>query len=364
MRKEIISDTQGISIVILYIAGTALAFPTASEAGSDLWLSIITAMILAIPFLLIYSRLLSLYHGKDLFDILEIVFGKYIGKLISILFTFHAFFLGAYILFEYGEFLIFTSLPETPKYIPMIFITILLVWITKEGIETIGRWSSLFVLLNGPLPSIAILLLISKMDINNILPILYNGPKPYMRGTLSAFTFPFAQVVILLMVFSCLKTKKSSYKVFFTGFIIGGVLILGVSLAEILVLGEGIYTGSYSPNYSVAKKINVGEFLQRLEVITILATYTAGFIKVGICFLAGCIGISKVFGFKDYRFLVIPAGILLLNLGIIIHDNMMDSIKWDEEVYIYYALLFQVILPTIIIITAEVRRRAARGDDK
>ena len=38
-----------------------------------------------------FSRILSLYPGKDLFDILQIVMGKFVGKFISILMIWFAF---------------------------------------------------------------------------------------------------------------------------------------------------------------------------------------------------------------------------------------------------------------------------------
>ena len=87
MNKEVISDKQGICLVILFIAGETLAMQTAPAAGSDLWLAILLAIVTSIPLLLVYSRILSLFHGKGLFDILECLFGRILGKFLSLIFS-------------------------------------------------------------------------------------------------------------------------------------------------------------------------------------------------------------------------------------------------------------------------------------
>ena len=85
-----------------------------------------------------FSRILYLYPKKDLFDILQIVMGKFIGKTISILmiwFAFHSGTLVLRILSEYTNAIVF---PDTPVVLPMIFFIILIIWSLKGGIEVLG----------------------------------------------------------------------------------------------------------------------------------------------------------------------------------------------------------------------------------
>lgn len=364
MNREVIADADGISLVILFIAGSTLALPTAPAAGSDLWLAILLALIIAIPLYLVYSRILSLYPGNDIFDILEKIFGKFFGKFVGLIFVCFAFHLGALVLREQGEYLITLSLPETPMIVPMIMTTILCIVAVKAGIETLGRWAKLFVILNGPIPSITILLLIPQMDLRNIQPILFNGIKPLLEGTLQAIVFPFGDVAVFLMIFFALKSKKSSYNIFIKGLLFGGILIAGVSLAEILVLGENLYGKSFYPNHMVAAKVSLGEILNRLEVISIIATMTSIFLKTSICLLAVSNGITKIFGFNNYRFIVVPIGLLMCNFSYFIYENMIDKYNWTSEVTTYYFFPFQVILPIVILIAAEIKTRQRSGKQK
>ncbi|QZY56913.1 GerAB/ArcD/ProY family transporter [Crassaminicella profunda] len=92
--------------------------------------------------ILIYARLHYLFPGKDLFDIIEICFGNCIGKAIIILFTCFVFEDNAETLRNYSQFVNTVALVKTPLLIIWIATIILCVWIVKEGIEVIGRWSS------------------------------------------------------------------------------------------------------------------------------------------------------------------------------------------------------------------------------
>lgn len=357
MNKEVISDIQAICLIILFVSGSTLALPTATSAGSDLWLAILFALCLVIPVYMVYARLLTLYPGMDIFDILEDVFGSLLGKAIGLIFVCFTFYLAVLILRDQGEFLITVSLNETPMIIPMILVILLCIWIVKSGIQTMGRWANFFVILNAPIPTILILMLMPQMDINNIMPMFYNGLKPFLQGTFEALVFPFGDVVVFLMIFFALKPKTSINNIFIKGLFWGGLLIVGVSLAEILVLGKDLYSSTYYPNHNVASKVNIGDLLQRMEVITVVATLTSFFLKISVCLLGVSNGISKIFGFKNYRFLVTPIALLICNWSYFIFDNIIYKARWVLQITAYFSFPFQIVLPIIILIAAEIKKR-------
>ncbi len=356
MEKEVVSDKLAISLIVLFIFGSSLILPTASTAGSDLWIAILLAIGFATPFVLIYSRILTRYPGKDLFDILIIVFGRFIGKSLCLGFVWFAFHLGVLVCRNFGEFIMTVSFPETPLIVPIIFLGLLAAWIVKEGIEVMARWSWLFFVFNSPGPTLVILLLIPQMDFDNILPILYDGFRPVLQGSFEAFSFPFAETVIFTMIFFCLKTKGSPYKVYLSGLYLGGIPLTGISLTEMLVLGPSLYSATHYPNHNVATKVALGDFLQRLEIIVLIAALTGGFLKISICLMAASNGIAKVFNLKSYKFVALPIALLMINTSSFIYDNVMEQITWASDIWPYYAFFFQAILPIIIIIGVEIKK--------
>lgn len=80
-------------------------------------------MVIALFISLVYSRILSLFQGMNLIDILEHVFGKFFGKTISILFVWYAFHVSAWVGKDLADYETKTSLPETPQVILIFFMT-------------------------------------------------------------------------------------------------------------------------------------------------------------------------------------------------------------------------------------------------
>jgi len=157
-------------------------------------------------------------------------------------------------------------------------------------------------------------------------------------------------------VFSDFETSKSPYKIYFWGIIIGGIIVLLNSFVNLLVLGVRQASVLYFPYYSTISRIDIN-FLERIEIIIAFVFVLGGFIKMSVCLLATCKGLSKVFGFKDYRFLVIPVACSLLNFSYYIFDSIMDFLDWSINIWPYYSFLFQVIIPIIILIISEIRQK-------
>ena len=304
-----------------------------------------------------FSRILYLYPKKDLFDILQIVMGKFIGKTISILmiwFAFHSGTLVLRILSEYTNAIVF---PDTPVVLPMIFFIILIIWSLKGGIEVLGRWAEFFIWIVILLILIVTVLTIPNMDISRLKPILYNDFKPVLKGAFSSFSFPFGQLVIFTMVFSNISKVKNFKRTFIVGLLIGGGVLLLVTLRNILVLGPEGISKVYFPSHTVASLISIGPLFQRLEMNVMLAFLACAFIKISICVFAVCNGISKVFGFNDYKFIATPVALLMFTFSLFIYNNIMETVFFAKNVWQYYSFPFEVIIPLIIFILVEIKSR-------
>lgn len=364
MNKEKISDIQGIKMMVLFIFGSTLVMGTGGEAERDMWISITASILVAIPIYLVYSRVLTLFPGKDLFQILELNFGKFFGKLISLLFIWFAFHLGALVLRNFGEFIINVALPETPMIVPIIIFGFLCIWGAKAGIETMAKCSEYFLIFVMSLIILFGLLSIPNMDMDNILPIMGNGLSKALAGLLSSFAFPFGETVVFMMVFSALQHKKSPYKVYITALLLGGTVVIYVALRNILVLGPATIKAVYFPSYSAISRVNIGNFLQRMELAVTIVFILSGFIKVSVCLLAATKGIARVLGFDDYRILVMPIGLLMVNLSYLVYKDIGEMFDWAFKVWPYYAFPFQVILPVMIWIFIELKQRSKNKPKK
>lgn len=358
--KEFISDRQGIILLILFILGSSVVIGVGVEAGRDVWIAVLLGLAISLPIIFVYARLLTLFPGKDLYEILEVLFGKVVGRLVTILYIWYSMHLGALVLYNFSSFINVVGLPETPRLVPSICFMILCIYGVKLGIEVIGRWGEFFITILITIAVIIGLLSTPNFELDHIRPVLSNGIKPVMKGAIDVFSFPLSETIVFMAIFSSLQKKASYYKVYMIGVSLGILLLLGVVIVNTLVLGPYIKSLNYFTTYVTTARINIGDFIQRIEILISIAFLVAGFVKISMCLLSAARGVSKLLNLNDYRVIVIPISMIILNLSFFVYEDIMDSQRFTSKVYPYYAILINAIVPITIFIAAEIKIRKKR----
>ena len=359
MSKEIIPAGQSISIIVLFIIGSSLFMGTSGESGNSSWIALIFAVLLAVPLMLIYARLHVLFPGKDLYDMLIAVFGAVIGRVFSCLYIWYTLHLGALVLRNFGEFSKTVALTSTPMIAPMLIIGLLCVWVVNAGMEVLGRSAKFLLLFTMLVTAFVQLLSVPKFEYHHLKPLLDSGWGPVFADTAGSFTFPFAEVVVFLGAFTVLPKKGSAPRVMISGILIAGVIAIGTSLRNLLVLGPDILSSLYFPSYVAVSRINVGDFLTRIEGSSAIIFVISLFIKVSLCLYVTCNGLAKVFKLKSYRSVVLQMGLIMVYLSVILYKNITQMQYFAYHIYKIYAIPFQLIIPLLLWIMAEIMARRA-----
>lgn len=354
MIKEETTLRQGISMIVMFIIGSTAILGSVNEAEKDSWLAIIAGVVIAIPILLIYARLKKLQPDMDLYDMLLWTLGNILGKICIALFAWYALHLGALVIRNITEFLEAMALPATPQFVSALILGLLTIWAVRSGLQTLGTWSIIFVIVVVVIFAITLLAGISQYDFNNIKPIAEKGLGKLIEGGTSSFSFPFAETVIFLLALGAFKAGTSPYKVWFIGLAIGAAVNFTASLRNLLILGEQIYVGRYYSSYTAAMVITFSDFFSRFEIIIGANFLLCGFVKITMCLLAACKGVAKLFGLADHKKLAAPMGLWMMVFALTVYSSMTEMFDW-LFVYKYYALPFQVILPVIVWIIAEIK---------
>lgn len=360
MSKEIIPAGQSISIVILFIIGSSLFMGVAGQSGNSSWIALLLAIALAVPLMLMYARFHVLFPGKDLFDMLILVFGGLFGRILSCLYIWYSLHLGALVLRNFGEFSATVALTETPMIAPMLCIGLLCIWVVKAGLEVLGRSSKFLLLFSIIVIIIVQILSIPRFDYRHLKPLLDNGWPVIFSDMMGSFTFPFAEIVIFLGAFTVLPNKGSAKRVLLSGMLLAGWIILAVSVRNLLVLGPDILSSLYFPSYVAVSRINIGDFLTRIEGSSAIVFVTASFVKVSLCLYVTCNGVAKVFKLKSYRSVVLQMGLIMVYLSKFIYKDIMEMQYFAYHIYKIYALPFQVFIPVLLWICAEITVRKGK----
>lgn len=360
MEKEIISNKQGVTLVVMFLMGSSIIITPGSQAGKDVWISILAAILMIIPMLFVYARLVRIFPGKDLFDLQKLLFGKFIGTVTSILFILFALHLGSMILRNFSEFIQTVSFPETPQIITLIFIGAVCISGAKCGIEVLARWSAFVFPILFFVLAFLFAFTIPASQLTNLRPILYNGFAPVFYSSISVLFYPFAEVMLFTMFFNSLKEKKNAFKIYLTGTIIAGFILISIAVRNIAVMGAEGITNFYFPSHAAVSVINIANFFDRFEIIVSINFVLCGFIKATICLYSASKGISKLFNIKDQAAFAAPLGIIMFLTATFAYENLMEMFKWVEVVYKYYSMFFLIIMPVIILTFAEIKSRGEK----
>lgn len=359
--KEMISSKQVIALILLFVFGTSVVIGVGFEAHQDSWISLIIATIFSVPLLLMYARIIMLYPGKGFFDIIELLFGKKIGKVLIAMMIWYYLFLGGLVLHNFFEFISITTLPKTPKILIMAIMILVIIYLGRSNISVLGKWGIVVSITIIMVVIFTILFSIGNIDINNILPIFEHSPKTIFKGAINVLVFPYAELITILPLAHYFKKGTNSYKVFMYGLLFSGLLLIAIQMRNLLTIGFPLMEYSFFSSYTAARIIEVGDFFSRIEGVITINLLFAVITKTTICLIAATKGVSKLFNIDNYKNLIVPVGLIILMMGVIVYQSIFEMEEFKEKYVVIYSVPFQFVIPFIIWITAEIKKKRIKA---
>ncbi|WP_431091077.1 GerAB/ArcD/ProY family transporter [Paenibacillus sp. 8b26] len=364
-----ISASQLMILTTLYTVGSAiLIIPSgmALVAKQDAWMAALVGVVAGLLVLYLYIKLASLYPQKTLIGIMEALLGKWLGKAVGLLF-FATFFINAPVpvLFYLGNFMTTQMIPETPIQAVNILFALIILLAVRLGLEVIARSAELmfplFILLYISFTG----LIVSNIKLENVQPVLEAGVGPIWSAALSFVSTAFLPHILLLMIFPASVNRfDQARKAIFTGSLIGGLMLVVVVSLAILVLGPDLTARNIYPSYALAKKISIGNFLQRIEAIMATMWFISLFFRITLYMHSIVTAIAQIFRLKNDRQLVLPLGILLVALSTIVYPNVPYQQAYDTKTWIPYVLSLGLFLPLLLLSIHVLKRLGTNKNNK
>jgi spore germination protein KB len=363
LENEKIGARQFMILVILFTVGTSILLAPSilvTEAKQDAWIAGILGVGVGLLSVWLYSTLGNLFPNKTLVEYSEEILGKWIGKAISLLFFGFSFTLAALVLRNIGDFMTTKIMPETPiESLHIIFLLIVIIG-TRLGLEVLARSAEILFPWFIILFLLLVFLLFPEIKFKNIQPILEEGIKPILRSAIPFIEFPFLELVIFLMIFPYVNRTKEAGKAFLMGTMIGGIILIILTVLAILVLGADITSMDMYPTYEIAKKINIVNFLQRIEAIVAVMWFISIYFKLSICFYASVLAFAQIFKLKDSRPLTLPLGMIVIVYSLVVSPNIVYNITVTPKVMMPYGLIVGFFLPLLLLGVASFRKNINR----
>ncbi|WP_164821466.1 GerAB/ArcD/ProY family transporter [Paenibacillus koleovorans] len=247
-------------------------------------------------------------------------------------------------------------LTNTPiHFIHVIFLLVVIMGV-RSGLETFTRTAEIFFPWAMMFFLIMVVLLPPEFHFNFLRPVFSQGVAPIVEAAIPLWSTPYMELIVMLMFLPFVSSVAKARKAFWIGTCIGGVLIAIISVLSILVLGVDLTATQMYPSYSLAKKISIGNFLERVEVVMAGIWFITIYFKLTISYYAGVMSFAEVFGLKDTRSLNLPFGILLIVLSIVVYPDVAYFMKFASKIDFAYSIPYALGFPLLIWLVAAIRK--------
>ena len=315
---ERISTHQFMTLGAAVLMGTTflpIATIVTEVGGRSGWISILPGFAIGIPYGLMVLSLVEQYPRKNLLQISETLFGKWIGKILGVIYIMIAGYFGGLLLAQMGDIYERTTMPLTPItvfYLGSILITFYLV---RSGIEVFARFSEVIF----PLIVFALLLnvglSIPRIEQGEILPILAEGLKPISLGGIKVLPFVMEFILFLAGIIAFLPADKQELGQLKTGLwkavFLVGIMNIFVTIIQILVFGPVETTRLVYGLLALGNMVEVSKTVSGVGSLFMGVWLGAGIIKISALFFMVTWGLETVFGFKGIKWELTVCFILL-----------------------------------------------------
>lgn len=350
-NNEKISPHQALMMIIAGGIGTiynVIATSGTIVAKRDAWLTIPLAYSISTIIGIFTVKLGGLFPDKTIIQYLPIIFGKFLGKLIGLIYISILFFTtGVVIRVNLETF--YLVMPLTPKIAISIFLAILIVYVSICGFEVFARVLEFFMPIVIFMIVTIILLNIPNDNLGNLKPVLEEGIFPLVKSIPTQAAFGFETSFFMAVWFPCLNNKNEGIKILCLGMCICTIVLTLLTVSIISFFGSDlaiIYNFNF---FEMSRYIIVGKFLTGFDALCIILWLVTAFIQVEVFFYPTVIGTAQLINLKNHKVLIFPVIIITMVLAYM-PQNVIEVHNYDFYKNVYGLFPLGLTIPIIYFI--------------
>lgn len=363
MEAGKISKLQIFSVMVMFELGGVIALGVGGNAKQDTWLAILLGLVPGLCILFVYGKLYTLYPKDTLTAFIPKIVGPYLGKPLVFIYSVHFMYQAVRNFRGIGNVMTTAVYDETPLISLLALMAIALMYIVYQGIEAMSRTIVTFLIVMVILGVIGNLFVVFSgiIDVKNLLPMLETGWKTVINTIPLTYFLPYGELVVVLMFFPNVQTASTrpvvrivTLAAVFSGFVLSYTMALNTA-----VLGPDLLSRSTIPLLATTSKINIGDFIQKMDGISLSTLVISYFFKAVVYFYAAVAAVSDLWKLKGIRQIVIPIGMIVFFSSIMIAENAVENYMEGYVINPYVAFPFQTAIPIVLLIVAWMRKKRA-----
>lgn len=362
LEKGKISNRQAMMLLVTSILGTGLlTFPslTTAEAKQDAWITVVIAACVSLVIILITVPLGWRFPGKTIVEYSEEILGKFLGKIVGLIFIWFFLYLTALVMREFGEFIVTVFMEETPLIVFIVTLLFAAALAIYGGLEVISRVNEMMLLLVIISFFFFMFLAFGEMDPARLRPILAEGMLPVFKGSLPAIGW-LGEVVSIAFLLPYLNRPALARRSGSMAVLILLAIHLVVVVTSIMVFGAAQTGRMQFPAFMIARNAGIAGIFERSEALFMLIWVGGVFAKIAIYYYVTVLAASQWLKLSSYRPLILPFGLIIGALAFIDYRNNPELVSFLHKVWGPYSIPIELGLPALLLTIAIIRRKGVR----
>lgn len=287
----------GATFLVIAAGGVTLA------GGRDGWMVVLPGFTLGIPFGLMVLSLFAQYPRKNLLQISEMLMGKWVGKVIGLIYIFIAVYYGGLVVAVLGDIFQRSIMPLMPLWLFYLGGLVLIFYLAWSGIEVYARFTEAI------FPIIVFTLLLNiafasrHIVPGELMPFLSEGIKPLFSAMFNIMPFVMAYILFLAGIIAFLPTGKQELnqlrKRLWRAVFLVGIVDMLVVLIQILVFGPRETIRLVNGILALGKMVEISRTVSGVESLFMGVWLGALVIKSSAFLFMASWGLETVFKLKD-----------------------------------------------------------------
>lgn len=370
MSKKLVENISLWQLAVLMFTfeiGSVAVVGVGTDSKQDAWIAVGVATVLGAGLVWFYVYLLQQLPGRNLFEIITFCFGKWLGKIIGLLYVYYFLYISARVLRDFCELITSVIFESTPIEVISITMVGICAYMLYLGLEVFGRTGEVFipyVFTFTILIGLAILFS-GEFQMKHLFPILGDGIGPIFKHVFPRLlTFPFGELVTFMVIIPYVSHFAKAAKVSVFTVLVSGFVIIYGTVIEIASLGTRQMERTVFPLLSAAREISLLEFIERVDLVIVFVVMFGIITKVSVFLYGGLKGLEHIMNIP-YRFLVFPISMIIGYIAIQISANNAEHIEEGIRfIPLYMHIPFQIIFPILMapLLVWKIKKQKRRSD--
>lgn len=357
LRDDQISPIQMTVILISVMFGVGiLTLPrvVAQTVGTpDAWMAVLFAGGIGIVQASVIGKLCAVFPRQDFFAFSQLILGRPISVIITLLFVLEYLLVFAYESRVMGAVVRQYLLDRTPLEVIVLIMLFASAYLVAGGVGPLVRINQLFLPIILFFVAIGVLLGFQNFDAKNALPLFRTGFKPLLDGTIeSAFSFLGFEIMLFLSVY-----LQKPEKVLGNGVL--AVVVVSISTTVIVFLAIGVF--GVQPlsrltwgGLEIVRNIEIPKgLIERTESVFLTVWIMAIFTTVSLTHFVSSLLVGQILNkhWRSMMYWMLPVAYIISMTP----KSLIEVFQLGNYLS-YLGLFLNSVVPTLLLVVAKVRR--------